>query len=129
MNISQKFYEKEFSNDSPKQAYLDACEWIAKNILSKSSKVEVTKIAWRIVKTSKDFPTFRLELFVAYDEEEVSSNVCSVCKELHSAFFVNEEYNCTRCNKEAYRKKLKTKLDTGCTWFNELISKMLEKYN
>jgi uncharacterized paraquat-inducible protein A len=130
MLVSQKFYEKDFIDEtSSKEAYLKACTWVAKNILAKTSKVEASKVTWKIYNVTKDLPTFRLELFVSYEEEEVSTQMCSVCKELHSSFFINENFNCDRCNKEAYRKKINTKLTTGCTWFKEQLSKMLESYN
>lgn len=130
MYVSQIFYSRDFVNKDAKKAYLKACEWVAKNVLSKTSKVEVSKVTWRISRVSSEsLPTFKLELFVTYDESEVSDRMCSVCKELHASFFINEDFNCSRCNKEAYRKKIKSKLDIGSSYFKEQIRQVLEKYN
>ena len=130
MNVSQQFFSKDFADDVPKEAYLKACAWVAKVVLSKSSKVEVSNLTWKISPVSKtDLPTYRLELFVTYDEEDVNSSMCEVCKQLHSSFFSNNEFNCSKCNKEAYRKREQQKLDVGCGWYNETISKMLNEYN
>lgn len=130
MQVSQQFYEKEFLDEnSKKQAYLKTCEWVAKNLLSKTSKVEVSKITWRITDAEKDLPTYKLELFVTYDEDEINNNMCEVCKQMHSAFYSNKTYTCGNCNKDAYRKKMQQKLDTGCGWFKEQVSKVLDSYN
>ena len=130
MLVSEKFYQKDFVDEiSSKAAYLKACEWVAKNILSKTSQVEVTKVSWRIFKVEKaGLPTFRLELYTTYEEDEINNQVCNTCKEVHSSFYMNSECNCGRCNKEAYRRKIKSKLSIGSGYFKEKLDRTLDKF-
>ena len=44
----QKFYEREFKAEDAKRAYLKASKFVASNIISKGSKVEVSKVTWDI---------------------------------------------------------------------------------
>ena len=129
MRISEKCYSRDFVNENPKQAYLDACEWVAKTILNKNAKLDVKNLLWNIsrVESSKT-PTFRIEIHVSYDENDISNKTCELCQSVHSSFFINENYNCSRCNKEAYRKRLVQKTTTGCEFFKEKISRVLDKY-
>ena len=40
--VSYKILDKKFKNENSKQAYLDACKWIAQNIVSKKEKYGIT---------------------------------------------------------------------------------------
>lgn len=106
------FYEREFKAKKSKDAYLKACKFVASNIISASSKVEVSKVTWDVVRVSNDddLPTFRLTLYYKFDDTQFMKQTCDACKEFHKSFFINENYNCNRCNKVGYEKNVDQKL-------------------
>ena len=120
----QKFYEREFKDEDPKKAYLKACKFVASNIISKGSKVEVSKVTWDVVRVEQegDLPTFRLTLYYRFDDTDFMKQTCDACKEFHKSFFINENFNCNRCNKVGYEKNIEQKLMIG----SEYIRKMLD---
>ena len=132
MNISTKFYEADFRSETPKAAYLKACEFVAKHVLSGNSKVEVDKVTWQVKRTDDrsvhNLPTFQLTLFYVYDEEVVNEQNCKVCKEAHHSYFINENFNCNRCNKSTYRLRMEEKIGIGADYFNKLLGDELNKF-
>ena len=119
----QKFYEREFKDEDSKKAYLKACKFVASNIISNGSKVEVSKVSWDIqrVEEKGDLPTFRLSLYYKFDDTQFMEQTCNACKEFHKSFFINENYNCSRCNKVGYEKNLNQKLLIGAEYFKKLL--------
>lgn len=121
----EKFYERDFKAESSKDAYLKACKFVASNVISKGSKVEVTKVTWDVVHVENsegDLPTFRLTLYYKFDDTQFMQQSCDACKQFHKSFFINENYNCSRCNKIGYENNIKQKLMIG----SEYIKKMLD---
>lgn len=106
-----KFGEMDFSDEKPKEAYLQACKWVANNIMN--GKVEVKDISWKInrVEDQYDLPTFRLELYTALNESDFVSDFCKRCKEFHKSFYINQEYNCDSCKMQGYRKQIKQRTE------------------
>lgn len=132
MRYVQPFYQRDFSSEEPKDAFLKANEFIAKNILSKSSKVEVEKVTWTIRRhdntEQKSLPTFRLTIFYMFDDTEFMQSTCEACKQFHKSFFINENFNCSRCNKVGYEKNVKQKLDIGSVCLREKLDDELNKF-
>ena len=125
----KKFYEKEFTSESSKTAYLRACKFVAKNIVSESSKVEAEKVIWDIVKVQSDgLPTFRLSLYYKFDDTEFMKKTCDACKEFHKSFFINENFNCNRCNKVGYEKNLEQKLMIGADYLEKILDDELNTF-
>ena len=123
----QKFYERDFKDEDSKKAYLKASKFVASNVISKGSKVEVSKVTWDIVRVEGDLPTFRLTLYYKFDDTEFMKKSCDVCKEFHKSFFINENFNCSRCNKVGYEKQLEQKLLIGSEYFRKLLDDELNK--
>ena len=127
----KKFYERKFVAKESKDAYLKACKFVASNVISKASKVEATKVTWDIlpVETSgdDDLPTFMLTLYIKFDDAEFSKMTCDKCKEFHQSFFINENFNCNRCNKVGYERNLDQKLDIAVDWFRRVLDDELNK--
>jgi uncharacterized paraquat-inducible protein A len=125
MKIAIKFFEKEFTDEDSKQAYLNACKWVAQNIIS---KVEISDTMWKIEKKPKaSYPTFQLELYCMLNDTEGEKGFCTRCKELHCSFFVNEEYNCNRCNMKAYLRQAEDKLRIKKQYRKELLNNILDE--
>jgi hypothetical protein len=123
----KKFYEREFKDEDSKKAYLKASKFVASNVISKGSKVEVSKVTWDIVRVEGDLPTFRLTLYFKFDDTELMKQTCDVCKEFHKSFFINENFNCNRCNKVGYEKKIEQKLLIGTEYYRKLLDDELNK--
>lgn len=126
----EKFYERNFKAKNSKDAYLKACKFVASNIVSKGSKVEVTKVTWDITKVETkedDLPTFRLSLYYKFDDTDFMKQSCKSCKEFHKSFFINEDYNCSRCNKIGYKKNIEQKLSIASEYFKKILDNELNK--
>lgn len=123
----QKFYEREFKNTDPKKAYLKASKFVASNIISKASEVEVSKVTWNIDRVEGDLPTFRLTLYYKFDDTEFMKQTCEACKQFHKSFFINENFNCSRCNKVGYEKNIEQKLLIGAEHFKKKLDNELNK--
>lgn len=129
MQYIEKFYERNFRAESSKDAYLKACKFVASTILSKGSKVEVSRVTWDVTNVSSegDLPTFRLTLYFKFDDTEFMQKTCEACKEFHKSFFINENFNCDKCNKVGYEKNIKQKLMIGTEYLRKLLDDELNK--
>lgn len=125
----EKFFEKRFRAENSKEAYLKACKFVASNIISEKSRVEDTKVVWDVIKVSdeSDLPTFQLSLYFKFDDTEFMQQTCRACKEFHKSFFINENFNCERCNKVGYEKNIQQKLLIGTEYFKKMLDNELNK--
>lgn len=126
----QKFYEREFKSENSKNAYLKACKFVASNIISEGSKVEASKITWDVIRVKKeddDLPTFRLTLYYKFDDTDFMEQTCNACKQFHKSFFINENFNCNRCNKVGYEKNVEQKLMIGAEHFSKMLDDELNR--
>lgn len=106
MEHATKFYKRKFNGKSHKEAYLKACKWVAINILADD---EISKdVVWKITKL-KDLPSVELELFGTVHDAEHVKQFCTVCKEFHTSFYINQQQNCNGCNMMAYRSQAEEK--------------------
>ena len=126
MQYISEFYKRDFKAETSKDAYLKACKFVASNIISEDSKVEASKVTWTVQKVDNpdksSLPTFRLTLFYTFDDSKLMKMTCDACKEFHKSFFINENFNCNRCNKVGYEKNVKKSLSIGV----EHIKKVLD---
>lgn len=99
---SEFLYERKFMNKVSKQAYLDACKWLAVNVFSKPDLSKYITV--QIVKEKKNI--FNVKLFMTIDEREVKTNYCLRCQQLHSLFYSIEKIDCNTCKLHAYRNEL-----------------------
>lgn len=109
LKISVLLVKKEFSSEISKDAYLKACGWVAKNIVSK--EVEDGDTFWKITKKKDaNLPTFVLEVHAMIDSDEHKESFCGACKEFHNSFFINEAYNCNSCKFLAFHSQVEQRL-------------------
>lgn len=129
MKYIEKFYERKFIAEDTKTAYLKACKFVASNIVSEGSKVEADKVTWKVEKVNSDdgLPTFMLTLFYTFDDVEFMEKTCNACKEFHKSFFINENFNCDRCNKVGYAKNIQNKLLIGSEYFKKKLDSELDR--
>lgn len=105
MYITCKICSFEVHANSEKEAYLKGCKKAAKFIASKKYKYISAKIERVNVKEN----TFLFILFTNIDLNAERKNFCKLCKEMHSQFYINEEYNCNRCNLNTFFTRVEEK--------------------
>lgn len=122
MKYSERVFRKKFTDEySSKKAYLTACEWLAKNIVSRREKIGDFTFGIERDK-NEEKPTFVLSVYVSMDEKEVNDQHCKVCKEVHKLFYVNEkDSNCNSCSMMAYRKRMHEKISVKRQYMKEVL--------
>jgi len=111
--------KKEFSDDEPKKAYMKAAKWAATNIVSK----DMDKVLWKIEKVKDaNIPTFILLIYCEVDTKELFEQRCKACKAFHSSFYINQEFNCDRCNAKGYDLGIKEKLKIVKQYYKEKLN-------
>lgn len=122
---SIKFYEQTFKAQERKNAYLKACKWLASNVLSKA---EIGDILFNIEEDKESSsPAFKLELYCSIDEKDSVNDFCNTCKKFHKSFFINESYNCDRCNMKTFEARMKEKLIVKQAYRAERLRFILNK--
>ena len=125
-----EIYSRRFKAEGSKQAYLKACKFIASTVLSEKSKVEASKIVWDVTKVEEDedsLPTFLLTLYFKFDDTAFKDQTCKACKEFHKSFYINTDFNCSRCNKIGYEKNVQNKLLVGSQYIKKMIDNELDR--
>lgn len=101
---SEKVFEKSFTNDVSKKAYLELCRWAAINIFNNKNLSSYVTV--KIEKLKKKKPTFLLTVFLCVDEKEIKENYCKKCKQLHTIFYCVDKPRCEECKLHGYKKTL-----------------------
>lgn len=119
-----KVHVETFRGETSKKAYLNACKWLAQNVINKS---EVGEYQFKISKTEANFPEFKVELFVEIDEEKERKDHCSRCVAYHYSVFHNQFYNCNKCNMKAHVENVEKKLKIKGDYRRKKLSHAVEK--
>ena len=110
MKIGEKILEKVFVGETTADAYKKAMRYIARNVVNKGYVNISTEIHKEEVNGQK---AIRVVFITLLDYNRDVNDYCKVCKEVHSLFFVNESYNCSRCNLKNFAGREKTKVNTS----------------
>ena len=127
MFCSKRVLTKRFVSEdgNSKEAYLMACKWLAKNVISK--KDEIGSYSYEITKDEKaENTTFVLTLYAVLDESEINKKNCEVCREAHELFYVNNECNCNSCREQAYRRRMEEKLNIKAEYLKSVIRRKVK---
>lgn len=127
MNIvySKEFFKKKFVAETMKAAYMNACKWYATNVLSKDDLHNVQVEFEKSVKS--EFPTVVIHLFAILSENELRERYCNLCRESHSLFYMNQNFNCNRCEAKAYQARTDDMLRVKLEYYRQLISKVVKE--
>lgn len=121
--FSEEFYKHSFTADDMKSAYLKAVKWYASNVLSKA---ELQRVHVEFIKDEQS-PTITIHLFaVLDDEQEVFSQHCKCCEEMHHSFFINENNNCNICAAKGYQNRMEQKIKIKRDYYKELLRRHVE---
>lgn len=109
-----------------KSAYLSAVKWYSTNVLSKA---EFINVHVQFVKDDKaEFPTITMHLFAVQDgEQDVMTQHCACCREMHHSFFINEDTHCSRCSALGFQNRLEQKINIKKDYYKEMLRKRLEE--
>lgn len=126
IKYSREFYKKSFTADTMKSAYLSAVKWYSTNVLSKA---EFINVHVQFVKDDKaEFPTITMHLFAVQDgEQDVMTQHCARCREMHHSFFINEDTHCSRCSALGFQNRLEQKINIKKDYYKEMLRKRLEE--
>lgn len=117
LRFVKELMSKQFTGDNMKEAYLKACKWYATNVLAKD---ELHNIQVEYEK-DKQSPTVTIHLYVSMEEEVFRQEHCSICKEFHNSFFVNEPNNCNSCNVSGYQRRLDKSIKAKIEYYRKLL--------
>ena len=62
--------------------------------------------------------------FVFYTDVDLSEQqkkFCKLCKEYHHSFFINEDYNCKRCNLRTFFTRLNSDMNISKSFYKGVI--------
>ena len=114
---SEKFFEISFSHKVSKQAYLNACKWLAVKVYGKE---ELTKyVTVQIIKQKdKKLPTFTVNLYITVEEKDQKIDYCNKCRSLHSLMSVGSP-DCNTCKMQGYRNYLNSNIKNLVEFWRE----------
>ncbi len=115
MLLTYKIRSYIFSAENEKDAYLKGCKKLAKYMASK----KYSNLSFKIERSGKN--TFIFSIFANIDLKTDKEKFCSLCKEYHCSFFVNEEYNCSRCNLRSFFEREHEKMKVSKSYFKKKL--------
>lgn len=122
ITYSKEFFRKSFTADTMKDAYLKACKWYATNVISKD-ELQSVQVEFEKTYTEQQYPTVIIHLYATLNEEELRERHCKICKEFHSLFYINSQFNCDKCEANAYQKRTNDMLQIKINYCKEVLSK------
>lgn len=105
MNLTLKVKSFVITANSEKDSYIKGCKQLAKYMASKKYK----NLSFKIERASGNENTFIFTMFTNLDLGEEQKIFCKTCRDYHCSFFVNEDYNCSRCNLRSFLEKAEQK--------------------
>ena len=125
VKYSKEFFKKKFTADTMKNAYMNACKWYATNVLSKD---ELHNVLVEFVKEKNEqLPTVTIRLSATLNEDELRDRYCKICKESHSLFYMNQNYNCNKCETKAYQNRTDEMLRVKLEYYRELLRRSVKE--
>lgn len=128
MKVVVKFFKKSFKGAISKHAYLRAMKWVAQHVASKQS--ELGDVLIHITKQqdeNQNLHQWNVELYGMYDDNNFVKSRCAACQQFHSSFFINQQFNCDRCNMASYRKAVDVSLNVKKKYKQSILSRIIEK--
>lgn len=117
MIFSLKVKSFTFLGESEQDAYIKGCKKLAKYMASK----KYDNLSFRIERVKDSPNTFRFILFTNIDVGEEQRHFCKLCKQYHKSFFINEEYNCSRCNLKTFLRRVQQKGNISKTHYKHIV--------
>jgi len=126
MKYAAPFFTKRFSAETKKEAYMSLAKWVATNVVSNQD--EIGETFWNAAEDKDaNLPTYKLTLFCMLDETERKNKFCNICKTYHKSFFINQDYNCSKCNMISYVARLEEGLSIKKSYRKERLKFLMNK--
>lgn len=106
MKMQMKVVSIEYTSISEKQAYLNGCKDLASLLTNENITINVEKV-------KAESPTVVFHIYTNVDINSAQKDFCKACKEFHCNFYINEDYNCKRCNMKAFLQRLKERANVS----------------
>lgn len=119
MNICSKICSITIQAENEKDAYIKGCKKVAKYVASK----KYTKFSMMVDRVANTQNTFLFTLYTNLDLNQEMAHYCKMCKDFHCSFYVNEEYNCSRCNLKNFMDRMKEKAKTSKNFYKGVMIK------
>ena len=116
MKATEKIGKIQYTGNTFSDAYLKGCKDLASFLLNEKITINVEK-----VKDAEE-PTVLFHIFVNLDMNSEQREFCKICKEFHCSFYINEDYNCSRCNMKTFLKRLGEKTRISKKYFIEQLN-------
>lgn len=115
----KQVFTKTFEHEVSKQAYLNACKWLAQNIYG---NVELARhVTVSIEKGTSQSPAFTVVVYAKENEEELRKSFCKHCHMLHTTFFSIDGMNCGECKAGSYFKQLDKQVNSKADFIKEVL--------
>lgn len=118
MNLTAKVKSFVIKADDEKQAYLSGCKQLARYMAPKKGN----NLSFKIERGEEE-NTFIFTMYANIELGEAQRKFCSMCKEYHCSFYINEEYNCSRCNLRNFLSRSQTKLNISKNYYKKELNK------
>lgn len=117
---TSKIFEKDFSDEVSKQAYLKATKWLAINVYGKGNLSEHITVKINKLEEKKDQKetVFRVELYFMVNFDEMQNSHCNVCRQTTN-MFMNNRPNCQECKFNAFLSRVKYETETMASRLSE----------
>ena len=119
MFISRKIKSIEIHDKNKKSAYLKGCKILAKYIASNKYK----NLSMSVKQNGIEENTFVFTIYSNIDMKKEQIEFCKNCKYFHCSFYINENYNCDRCNLKTFLKRLEEKTKISKGFYIKVINK------
>lgn len=96
--------------ESKEDCYIKGCKKLA-NVASKEN------ITFSVENVKDDERALRFNIFTNIDMNGMQKDFCKMCKQFHCSFYVNEDYNCSRCNLKAYIQRLQHTVNVSKSYY------------
>ena len=119
MYLTCKICSFQIEAESEKEAYIKGCKRMAKYVASKKYKLISSKID-RIPGRAN---AFEFTLLSNIDLGSDMREFCKMCKEFHCSFYINEDYNCSRCNLKSFMEREQQKARVSKNYYKQEIQR------
>ena len=125
MKVAEPFFSKTFIENTSKEAYLKACKWVAKNIVSNNNyeTKDLKDTFWKVEEEKQG--EMKLTIYCLLDFSEKEKKFCELCQSYHKRFYHNEDRDCSRCNHKAFKSRIYEDLRIKRSYRREILKKKL----
>lgn len=121
-----KYFSKKFiSEESYTKAYIKFAKWSQKHIVH-DPVLNETHMHLKHYQEDGLY-IYRLDLYATLADDKSKESFCNACMEFHRRFYINQQFNCDRCNMKAREEDIKQRLLVKKEYRKEILRKKITK--